>query len=173
MSFAEVFTALQTGAVDGQENPLSLIWSSRFHDVQKYVTLWDYSYDALAFVSSSRFWSTLDEDDQKMFARAAQEAMDFQREVVKQEDIDLVGKLEEAGMTVTKLSDEQLDAFKKALEPVYKEYKEKLGTEFVETLENGGAGKGRVTQATKVGCPLRPHRISISIKSFVSPSRTG
>lgn len=137
MSFSEVFTALQTGAVDGQENPLSLIWSSRFHDVQKHVTLWNYSYDALAFVSSARFWSTLDKDDQKMFARAAQEAMDFQREVVKQEDVELVGKLEEAGMTVTKLSDEQLGSFKTALEPVYTEYKKKLGTEFVEKLENG------------------------------------
>ena len=137
MSFAEVFTALQTGAVDGQENPLSLIWSSRLHDVQSHVTLWNYSYDALAFVSSSRFWSTLDEDDQKMFVRAAQEAMDFQREVVQQEDIELVGKLEEAGMTVTRLSDEQLDSFKKALEPVYMESKKNLGTEFVEMLENG------------------------------------
>lgn len=136
MNFAEVFTALQTGAVDGQENPLSLIWSSRFYDVQEHLTIWNYSYDALAFVSGVPFWSTLPEEDQEMFRQAAQDAMDFQREVVKQEDIDLVPKLEEAGMTITTLNPEQLDAFQTALEPVYEEYKQILGPEFVEMFEN-------------------------------------
>ena len=139
MNFAEVFTALQTGAVDGQENPLSLIWSSRFHDVQDHVTIWNYSYDALAFVGSGPFWQGLSEEDQEMFSRAAQEAMDFQREVVKQEDIDLVGELEEAGMTVTTLTDEQLSAFQDVLSPVYERYKESLGSDFVSIFEDGVA----------------------------------
>lgn len=139
MNFAEVFTALQTGAVDGQENPLSLIWSSRFYDVQDQVTIWNYSYDALAFVGSGPFWQGLSEEDQDMFSRAAQEAMDFQREVVKQEDINLVGELEEAGITVTTLTDEQLSVFQEVLSPVYASYKESLGSDFVSLFEEGVA----------------------------------
>lgn len=139
MNFAEVFTALQTGAVDGQENPVSLIWSSRFHDVQDHVTVWNYSYDALAFIGSGPFWQGLDDDDQDMFRRAAREAMDFQREVVKQEDLELVEELEDAGMTVTRLNGDQLAVFQDALVPVYEEYKNSLGEDFVNMFEEGVA----------------------------------
>ena len=139
MNFAEVFTALQTGAVDGQENPLSLIWSSRFHDVQDHVTIWDYSYDALAFIGSGPFWQGLNEEDQEMFRQAAQEAMDFQREVVMQEDIDLIEELENAGMTVTTLSDDELSVFQEVLAPVYEQYKKSLGEDFVSLFEEGVA----------------------------------
>lgn len=136
MNFAEVFTALQTGAVDGQENPLSLIWSSRFYDVQDHVTLWDYSYDALAFVGSLPFWQGIPEEDQEMFTRAAREAMSHQRDVVAQEDIDLIDELKDAGMTVTTLSDEQLAVFQETLIPVYEEYKQSLGEDFVALFES-------------------------------------
>jgi len=137
MSFSEVFTALQTKTVDGQENPMSLIWSSHFYDVQKHMTIWNYSYDAIAFAASSSFWDTLDEGDQKMFLDAAQKAMDHEREVVRQEDEELPAKLKDAGVEVTELSDEQLKAFQEALQPTYDEYKEKLDMEFVELFENG------------------------------------
>ncbi|RBW50550.1 DctP family TRAP transporter solute-binding subunit [Marinobacter sp. F3R11] len=139
MNFAEVFTGLQTGAVDGQENPLSLIWSSRFYDAQDHVTIWNYSYDALSFVGSLPFWNSLSEGDQEMFTKAAQEAMSYQREVVAQEDIDLIDELKDAGMTVTTLSDEQLTVFQDVLKPVYGEYKQSLGEEFVELFESGVA----------------------------------
>lgn len=135
MSFSEVFTALQTNTVDGQENPMSLIWSSHFYDVQKYMTIWNYSYDAIAFAASAGFWSTLDAEDQKIFSDAAKEAMDFERDVVKQEDLDLPEMLSEAGVEVTTLTPEQLDVFKEKLEPTYNEYKEKLGKDFVELFE--------------------------------------
>ncbi len=137
MSFSEVFTALQTKTVDGQENPMSLIWSSHFYDVQKHMTIWNYSYDAIAFAASSSFWDGLDEDDQKLFSEAAKKAMDYEREVVQKEDDELPGKLADEGVEVTKLSDDELKVFQEALQPVYDEYKEKLGEEFVELFEKG------------------------------------
>lgn len=136
MSFSEVFTALQTGAVDGQENPMSLISSSRFYDVQKYMTIWNYSYDAIVFVANSGFWNGLSADEQKMFKDAAREAMDYEREVVAQEDKDLPAKLAEAGMEVTRLTPEQLAVFQEALQPVYDESKQELGADLVELFEN-------------------------------------
>lgn len=137
MSFSEVFTALQTGAVDGQENPMSLIWSSHFYDVQKYMTIWNYSYDAIAFASGSTFWNTLSAEDQDMFKAAAQKAMDYEREVVIKEDKELPAKFKEAGMDVTTLTDDQLQAFKTALQPTYDKYKKELGEDFVELFEDG------------------------------------
>lgn len=137
MNFAEVFTALETGAVDGQENPMSLISSSRFVDVQEHMTIWNYSYDALAFVTGTPFWDSLDDADQSMFERAAEEAMDFQREVVAQEDIDLKTELADRGMTVTVLSDSEIAIFQELLQPVYDEYKAELGADFIELFEDG------------------------------------
>lgn len=136
MSFSEVFTALQTGAVDGQENPMSLISSSRFYDVQKYMTIWNYSYDAIVLVANAAFWNGLSAEDQEMFRTAAQEAMSYEREVVAQEDKDLPAQLEEAGMEITTLTPEQLAVFQEALQPVYDEYREKLGADLVELFES-------------------------------------
>ncbi|WP_340107127.1 DctP family TRAP transporter solute-binding subunit [Pikeienuella sp. HZG-20] len=136
MSFAEVFTALQTGAVDGQENPMSLIYSSRFYDVQKYMTIWNYSYDAIVLVANAGFWNGLSADEQKMFRDAAREAMNYEREVVAQEDKSLAAELEKAGMEITRLTPEQLAVFQEAIQPVYDEYKEKLGVDLVNKFEN-------------------------------------
>lgn len=137
MSFSEVFTALQTKTVDGQENPISLIWSSHFYDVQKHMTVWNYSYDAVLFASGSTFWDTLSPEDQTLFRDAAKEAMDHERQIVQEEDKTLPQKLQESGMTVTVLTPDQLDVFKQALQPTYDESKEKLGKDFVELFENG------------------------------------
>lgn len=136
MSFSEVFTALQTGTVDGQENPMSLISSSRFYDVQKYMTVWNYSYDAIVFATGLNYWNNLSEEDRKMFKDAATEAMAYERSVVQKEDDELPAKLAAAGMEITTLNPEQLKPFQTALQPVYAEYKEKLGQDFVSLFED-------------------------------------
>lgn len=135
MSFAEVFTALQTQTVDGQENPLSLIWSSRFFEVQKYITLWNYMYDAVCFISSEKLWNSLSPAERDLIAKAAKEAMNFERQVVRGEDKSLSGELEKKGMKVTVLSPAELKEFQDALRPVYDEFKVKLGKETVSVFE--------------------------------------
>ncbi len=135
MSFAEVFTALQTQTVDGQENPLSLIWSSRFFEVQKYLTMWNYMYDAVCFIASQSLWESLSEDDQILFAQAAKEAMNHERLVVRGEDESLIGELEKQGMTITNLTDSEMKGFQEVIRPVYEEFKNKLGKDTVELFE--------------------------------------
>jgi tripartite ATP-independent transporter DctP family solute receptor len=124
MSFADVFTALQQGTIDGQENPLSLIWSSRFFEAQKYCTMWNYMYDAVCFIANKGLWDGLSGADKKMFGQAAKEAMQFERQVVRGEDKSLIKELEGKGMKVTQLSPAELKAFK-----------EKLGKKDVELFE--------------------------------------
>lgn len=140
MSFSEVFTALQTGTVDGQENPMSLISSSRFYDAQKHMTIWNYSYDAIVLATGSVFWNGLSDTDKTMFRDAARKAMAFERTVVQEEDESLPAKLAEAGMEVTTLSAEQIKVFQDALQPVYEEYRGKLGEDFVSLFEKGAKG---------------------------------
>ncbi|MHB8907413.1 MAG: TRAP transporter substrate-binding protein [Syntrophales bacterium] len=135
MSFAEVFTALQTQTVDGQENPLSLIWSSRFFEVQKYCTLWNYMYDAVCFIASDKLWSSLNAAEREMFMKAAKEAMYHERQVVRGEDKTLVGELEKKGMKMTVLNPNELKAFQDVIRPVYVEFKGKLGQETVSVFE--------------------------------------
>ena len=69
MNFGELFTALTQGAMDGQENPLSVIVSSRLEEVQKYLTVWNYSYDPVILCINRRLWDTLDADAQRTFHR--------------------------------------------------------------------------------------------------------
>lgn len=135
MSFAEVFTALQTQTVDGQENPLSLIWSSRFFEVQEFCTIWNYMYDAVAFIASDKLWSSLSPEEQDMFMQAATEAMQHERQVVRDEDKTLAAELEKKGVKVTRLTPDELKAFQDAIRPVYHEFKEKLGSETVSVFE--------------------------------------
>jgi TRAP-type C4-dicarboxylate transport system substrate-binding protein len=98
--------------------------------------MWNYMYDAVCFIASQSLWESLSEDDQILFAQAAKEAMNYEREVVRGEDKSLIGKLEEQGMTITELTDSEMKAFQDAIRPVYEEFKNKLGKDTVELFES-------------------------------------
>jgi len=136
MSFSEVFTALQTKTVDGQENPLSFIESSHMYEAQEYLTLWNYSSAAPALVASQIFYDGLDDAEREMFKAAAREAMRQEADFVKKQEAELLNKLKENGMKVTELSEEQQLEFKEMLQPVYDSWKKKIGEETVEVFEN-------------------------------------
>ena len=75
MSFSEVFTSLQQGTIDGQENPISVIYTSKLQEVQKYLTICNYSYDPLVLGINKKLWDSLDKDTQAIMKSAAEEAM--------------------------------------------------------------------------------------------------
>jgi tripartite ATP-independent transporter DctP family solute receptor len=135
MSFAEVFSALQAGTVEGGTSPIPLIWSSRFYEVSKYVSIINFSWDGLGLIASHALWNGLSKEDQEMFAKAAQEAMMYQREVAANVEDDLSAQMRELGITITELSEDQLQQFKDAGASVYSEYKERIGTEIVSSIE--------------------------------------
>jgi tripartite ATP-independent transporter DctP family solute receptor len=135
MSFAEVFSALQAGTVEGGTSPIPLIWSSRFYEVSKYVSIINFSWDGLGLIASHALWNGLSKDDQEMFAKAAQDAMMYQREVAANVEDELSAQMRDLGITITELSEEQLQQFKDAGASVYNEYKEKIGKEVVSSIE--------------------------------------
>ena len=115
MAYSEVFVALQTGVMDGEENPLAQIYPARFQEVQKYLSLSSHVYTP-AYVMAGRSWSRFPENVQKALQNAAQGTQDFVYATAAKLDDDLLGKLRAGGMAVNKV-DRQ--SFIDASKPIY------------------------------------------------------
>ena len=119
MKFSEVFTALQTGVMDAQENPFTQIYSAKFQEVQKYLSLTGHVYTpAYAIVGSKKF-ATLPADVRKILEDTAKETQAFVYEYAEKDDTALLEKLKAAGMQV---NTPNKDAFIAASKPVYEEF---------------------------------------------------
>ncbi len=129
MNFAEVFTALQQGTIDGQENPLDTIRSAKIQEVQKYCTIWNYSYDPIALSVSNKVWNRLSDADKAIFVQAGKEAMQTQREEARKKDAQIIEEFRKVMTEITILTPEQVQEFKKAAEPVYETYRAQVGDE--------------------------------------------
>ena len=130
INMSEVFTSLQQGVVDGQENAVDTFMSYNLNEVQSYITCWNGVYDAVAFVASPQFMSGLSEDDQKLVQDCAKQAMDFQRETSRASEKDILDKMGET-MTVTYLSDEEIGAFREAAAGVYDQWYDAIGADIM------------------------------------------
>jgi TRAP-type C4-dicarboxylate transport system substrate-binding protein len=119
MSFGEVFTSLQQGVIDGQENPTAIIDSSKLYEVQKYLTMWHYSFDPLVLCINKKLFDSLSPDDQKAIRAAAKEAVAYERAVSAEEEKALPEVLKKKGMQVNTLTLEQIAAFRDRVKPVY------------------------------------------------------
>lgn len=118
LAYGEVFAALQSGVMDGQENPFAQIYGGKFHEVQKYLSLSDHVYSPAFAVISERFWKGLPADVQKVLARIGAEVGDFARAEGERLDKEIIGKIQDK----VKVNDVDKDAFVKASAPVYEEF---------------------------------------------------
>jgi tripartite ATP-independent transporter DctP family solute receptor len=119
MKFSEVFTALQTGVMDGQENPFTQIYSAKFQEVQKYLSLTGHVYTPAYVVVGAKKWATLPADVRKVLEDTARDTQKFVYERAEKDDNDLLAKLKSAGMQV---NTPNKDAFVAASKPVYDEF---------------------------------------------------
>ena len=146
MSWADAQPALSTGAVDGQENPLSIYTVAKLHTVgQKYVTLWHYVADPLIFSVNKQVWNSFTPEDQKIVREAALEAGKYGIEVARKgitaEDPSELENIKKLGVTMTELTPEELKAFQDATKPVYEKWKARIGAELVESAEKAVANR--------------------------------
>lgn len=132
MAFTEVYLALQTNAVDAQENPLSTIKAVKFYEVQKYLAMTNHMINDVNYVFSRKTWEALPEAHQKALKEAAEEAGAYHTALFEQEEKDLIAFFEGEGVTVTY---PDLSAFKEAVKPSYKQYFDKIGDGVEEALE--------------------------------------
>lgn len=132
MAFNELYTALQQGVIDGQDNGPALTFGSKFDEVQPYFTYTDHIYSVLAFVVSAKTWDKLPEDLQDQVREIAQEVGLEQTEYSLEMEVKYGEMMEEAGMEVHRLSPEELARFEESALPTY----EKLAPEIGEDLVN-------------------------------------
>ena len=133
MNFSEVFTALQMGTIDGQENPFDVTASAKLEEVQKYLTVWNYSYDTLLMNMSNNLWDSLSDDNKVIFQAAADEAMAYQ----KQRSREINGENLEymkTKMEVYEMSDDEIAVFRAAAQPIYEAYEEVIGLDLLEAF---------------------------------------
>ena len=119
MKFSEVFTALQTGVMDGEENPFTQIYSAKFQEVQKYLSLTGHVYTPAYLTVGKTKWESMPADVRKILEDTAKETQAYVYEVAAKDDDDLLGKLKAAGMQV---NEADKDAFIAASKPIYEEF---------------------------------------------------
>jgi len=141
MNWGEVFTSLQQGVIDGQENPVvGIIIPNKIYEVQKYMTNWHYSYDALVLAVNKDVWESFPAEIQEQIQRAAKDAMAYQIQISREGLAEGNDFLREQGMEVTDLTPEELVPFKELTKPVYDQYAEKVGLDIVKAFEEVVAG---------------------------------
>ena len=127
MAMSELYTALQQGTIDAQENPYTNIVNSRFYEVQKYVVETGHIYDACPLIISTITWKRLDDNQKKIIQEAAAEAVNWERAEVKKDDAVFREQVKKSGTTVIVLTPEQRAEFRKAAQPVYDEFVKEQG----------------------------------------------
>lgn len=138
--FNEVYATLQRRELDGMENSLSIIYSSELYKVQKYLTVWDYSWDTVVLGFNRGFWDRLPIHLQPALREAAQEAMLSMRQWAQSDEQSLLEQLRQAGMEVTVLTAAQKQPFIEATRIVYVAEAAKIGNDLVDRAQKIGRG---------------------------------
>jgi TRAP-type transport system periplasmic protein len=146
MSWADAQPAFASGAVDGQENPLSIFTAAKLHNVsQKNITMWGYVADPLIFVVNKEIWGSWTPADQAIVRDAAIEAGKQEVEIARKGLVEpgqpLLKEIASQGVTVTQLSPAEREAFVTATRPVYNKWKNTIGADLVNFAEKAIAAR--------------------------------
>ena len=135
MAFSEVYQALQTGVVDGTENPPSNLYTQKMYEVQKYVTHSNHGYLGYAVIVNKPFWEGLPADIRKALEEAMAESTQYANDIAKQENDDSLAKVKASGKSeIIELTPEQKLAWKKRLVQVHKEMEGRIGKDLIESI---------------------------------------
>lgn len=115
LPFSELFTALETKTVDGQENPYNTILSSKFYEVQKYLTVTNHVYSPWIVLVSKKYWDGLSKDEHKVLLDAARKSRDFERQDTRAEADKALADLKGKGMQINQLSPAEANRMREKL----------------------------------------------------------
>jgi C4-dicarboxylate-binding protein DctP len=135
MAFSEVYQALQTGVVDGTENPHSNLYTQKMHEVQKHMTLTDHGYLGYAVITNQKFWDGLPADVRGQLEQAMAEATDYANKIAKEENDAALEAVRKSGKTeiYTPTAAERM-ALKKAMIKTHQEMESRIGKETIEAV---------------------------------------
>ncbi|MFN3987947.1 MAG: TRAP transporter substrate-binding protein [Rhodocyclaceae bacterium] len=135
MAFSDVYQALRVGVVDGTENPHSNLYTQRMHQVQKHVTLTHHGYLGYAVITNKKFWDGLPRAIRRQLERAMDEASDYANRIAREENQRSIEAVRAAGTTeIHELSDDEREAFRKALLPVHARLAERIGPDLIRAI---------------------------------------
>jgi tripartite ATP-independent transporter DctP family solute receptor len=128
LPFTEVYSAMEQGAIDGQENPVSVIAANKFWEVQKYVALTNHQYNPQSVIFSKKVWDTLSDAERKIIDEAADEATKTQRTAARAAVAANLELLKKNGMTVTQFPPAEIAKLREKMKPVVDKHSAALGT---------------------------------------------
>ena len=135
ISFAEIFSSLQAGAIDGGVATTPLIYAKRFYEVAKHISIINFSFESVGMIASQALLNSLSKEDQSILKDAAVAGMEVQRAAALKENKTYLDKMTAAGAIIYVPSTDELDQFKAIAQPVYEQFKEKIGAELVGSVE--------------------------------------
>jgi C4-dicarboxylate-binding protein DctP len=135
MAFSEVYQALQTGVVDGTENPISNFYTQKMQEVQKYLTLTEHGYLGYAVIVNKKFWDGLPADIRGQLEIAMADATEYANKIAKEKNDEDLESVRKSGKTeVTTLTPAERAVFKKALVPVHEKMADRIGKDILDTV---------------------------------------
>jgi len=135
MAFSEVYQALQTGVVDGTENPPSNFYTQKMHEVQKHLTMTNHGYLGYAVIVNKKFWDGLPADVRGQLEGAMKEATKYNNDIAQRENEEALADVRKSGKTqIADLTIEQQAEWRKVLLPVHKEMEGRIGKELIEAI---------------------------------------
>jgi C4-dicarboxylate-binding protein DctP len=141
MAFSEVYQALQTGVVDGQENTPANIYTQKMHEVQKYTTLTNHGYIGYVVVVNKKFWEGLPADIRGNLEKAMAEATTYTNTISAQENDDALAEIRKSGKTeIIVPTPAEMAAMQKAMEPLYNDMASRVGKQLIEDVRKTAQG---------------------------------
>ncbi len=134
MPFPELYTALETKTVDGQENPYATVEASKFYEVQKYFSATRHIYNPQMLLVSKKFWDTLSNDEKEILRQASEDARDHQRKVAREMNDKSREFLLKQGMQINDVSPQELERMRAKVKPVIDKYTAQVGEPLVKEL---------------------------------------
>jgi len=134
MAWGEVFTSLQQGLLDAQENPIPIVSTFKLYEVQKYLSLTGHVYSPAPVLMSKKTWDRMPPDVQKILLDTAMEVAKIQRQLNRGQEEKQVGELRAKGMTVIEKPDR--NAFREAMKPVFDQFQGQFGKDLVQRIAN-------------------------------------
>ncbi|WP_291985497.1 TRAP transporter substrate-binding protein [Candidatus Accumulibacter sp. ACC007] len=135
MAFSEVYQALQTGVVDGTENPMSNLFTQKFFEVQKHLAITDHGYLGYAVIVNKKFWDALPADVRGQLETAMKDSTEYANKIAKEQNDKDLDAVKKSGKTAVHVpTPEQRKAFKKALLPVHEEMASRIGKDLLQSV---------------------------------------
>lgn len=143
LAFSEVYQALQTGMLDGTENPPSNMYTQKMHEVQKYVTVSNHGYLGYAVIVNKKFWEGLPADLRRDLQQAMREATTFEKTIAQRDNDVALAAIKQSGQTeIYTLSVSEQAAWRRVLAPVQQEMEERIGKDLIEAINRDDAYYG-------------------------------